>query len=67
MFINYKHSDIDDIIECELDFYPEEPEVGFMVSSFELVSAKIKGVDISPILCDSVVSKIKKQALASKD
>ena len=67
MFINYKHADIDDIIECELDFYPEEPEVGFMVSSFELVSAKIKGVDISPILCDSVVDKIKKLAFASKE
>lgn len=67
MFINYKHADIDDIIECELDFYPQEPEVGFMVSSFELVSAKIKGVDISSILHESIVDHIVKMAIASKE
>ena len=67
MIINYEHKYIDEIIECELDFYPQEPEVGFMVSSFELVSAKIKGVDISPILHDSIVDDIVRLAIASKE
>jgi hypothetical protein len=67
MLINYKHSEIDEIIECELDFYPDEPEVGFMVISFELVSAKIKGVDISPILHESIIDHIVRLAIASKE
>lgn len=67
MFINYKHPNIDEIIECELDYYKSELEVGFMFDSFELVSAKIKDVDISSILAESVVNEIKKQASTVND
>jgi hypothetical protein len=46
-----------------LDYYPADPENGFMDDSMELVSATVKGVDILAVMCDSVIKEIQDMAL----
>lgn len=64
MLLNYDHSEIDAIIECELEYQPADPENIYWGEDFELVSAKINGVDIAPILNAFVIAQIKEQAFA---
>jgi hypothetical protein len=63
MILNYQHKDVNKIIQCELDYYPADPENGFMDDSMELVSATVKGVDILAVMCDSVIKEIQDMAL----
>jgi hypothetical protein len=51
------------IIQCELDYYPADPDNGYMHDSMELVSATVKGVDILAVMCDSVIKEIQDIAL----
>ena len=63
MIFHYQHQYLDEIIECELDYYPADPENGYMHDSMELSSAKVKGMDIIHVLCESIVREIEKLAL----
>ena len=63
MIFNYKHRHLDEIIECELDYYPADPENGFLTHWMELSSAKVKDVDIIHVLCGSIVREIQELAL----
>ncbi len=63
MIFNYQHPYLDEIIECELDYYPADPENGFLTHWMELSSAKVKGVDIIHVLCGSIVREIQELAL----
>lgn len=67
MIFNYKHREIDSIIECELDYLPADPENGYMHDSMELISATINLIDILPIMCDSVIKEIQNLALTSEE
>jgi hypothetical protein len=46
-----------------LDYYPADPENGYMHDSMELVSATVKGVDILAVMCDSVIKEIQDMAM----
>ena len=63
MIFNYQHKDVSKIIQCELDYYPADPDNGYMHDSMELVSATVKGVDILAVICDSVIKEIQDMAL----
>jgi hypothetical protein len=63
MIFNYKHKYLDEIIECELDYFPADPENGYLTEWMELSSAKVKGVDILDVMCESIVREIEKLAL----
>jgi len=63
MIFNYQHPYLDEIIECELDYYPADPENGFLTHWMELSSAKVKDVDIIHVLCDSIIQEIQEMAL----
>ena len=63
MIFNYEHKYLDEIIECDLTYYPADPENGYLTEWMELESAKVKGVDIIHVLCDSIIQEIQKMAL----
>lgn len=63
MLFNYQHPYLDEIIECELEYYHADPENGYLTEWMELESAKVKGVDIIHVLCESIVREIEKLAL----
>lgn len=63
MIFNYQHKHVSKIIQCELDYYPADPDNGYMHDSMELTSATVKGVDILAVMCDSVIKEIQDMAL----
>ena len=63
MIFNYQHKHVEKIIQCELDYYPADPENGYVHDSMELVSATVKGVDILAVMCDSVIKEIQDMAM----
>ena len=63
MIFNYQHKHVEKIIQCELDYYPADPENGYTHDSMELVSATVKGVDILAVMCDSVIKEIQDMAM----
>lgn len=51
-------------IECELEYEPEDQEVGFPASSY-LIAARVAGVDISDVMDDRLISQIEEAATCS--
>lgn len=66
MILNYQHHEVELPIECELEFQPADHENGINDDDFEIVSAKIKDVDISGVLSRQVINEIKQMAFESK-